>query len=163
MQTSIPFGDSGKSGRRYTLCTMDIQEIRRQRLAQLIKDQYGTQANFIEQTNENQGEISALLRDKSFGEKKARKLEQKCGLPPFWLDGSPAAPELTDRARSVAQAFDLLDKTQQDFVLNLLQSYGVLRLNPESESASVATTKAKSETAPIAIKVSSSQQSSGSS
>lgn len=65
---------------------MDIVSIRRQKLAQLISLKYGTQANFVNLTGENQGEVSALLRNKSFGEKKARKIEMEAGLPPGWLD-----------------------------------------------------------------------------
>jgi phage repressor protein C with HTH and peptisase S24 domain len=65
---------------------MDIQSIRRLRLAQLISENYGSQAKFIDSTGENQGEVSALLKSKSFGEKKARKIEMKAGLPAGWLD-----------------------------------------------------------------------------
>lgn len=66
---------------------MEIQEVRRRRLKQLITDRYaGSQAKLIEETGENQGEISALLRTKSFGEKKARKLEQKLNLTAGWFD-----------------------------------------------------------------------------
>jgi hypothetical protein len=66
---------------------MQTQDIRRQRLRQLIQDRYGdSQARFIDETGENQGEISGLLRTKSFGEKKARNLEKKVGLPAGWLD-----------------------------------------------------------------------------
>jgi 3,4-dihydroxy 2-butanone 4-phosphate synthase/GTP cyclohydrolase II len=66
---------------------MQIQDIRRQRLRQLIRDSYGdSQARFIDETGENQGEISGLLRTKSFGEKKARNLEKKANLPTGWLD-----------------------------------------------------------------------------
>lgn len=66
---------------------MQTQDIRRQRLRQLIQERYGdSQARFIDETGENQGEISGLLRTKSFGEKKARNLEKKVGLPAGWLD-----------------------------------------------------------------------------
>lgn len=67
---------------------MEIQDIRRARLAQLIDERYeGSQARYIDETGENQGEISALLRTKkSFGERKARKLEAKSNLPLGWLD-----------------------------------------------------------------------------
>lgn len=66
---------------------MNIQSIRRARLAQLIRDRFdGSQAKFVDTTGENQGEVSALLRDKSFGEKKARKIESKCSLSHGWLD-----------------------------------------------------------------------------
>lgn len=71
---------------------MQIQDIRRARLAQLIEEKYGgSQARFVDETGENQGEVSGLLRAKSFGERKARKLEDKCGLPQGWLDVEPAA------------------------------------------------------------------------
>lgn len=71
---------------------MQIQDIRRARLAQLIEEKYeGSQARFIDETGENQGEVSGLLRAKSFGERKARKLEDKCGLPKGWLDVEPAS------------------------------------------------------------------------
>jgi hypothetical protein len=66
---------------------MEIQDIRRARLAQLIREKYdGSQAKFVEETGEAQSEISGLLNKKSFGEKKARKLEVKCDLPAGWLD-----------------------------------------------------------------------------
>lgn len=66
---------------------MEIQDIRRVRLAQLIRDKYeGSQAKLVEETGEAQSEISGLLNKKSFGEKKARKLEVKCDLPNGWFD-----------------------------------------------------------------------------
>jgi 3,4-dihydroxy 2-butanone 4-phosphate synthase/GTP cyclohydrolase II len=66
---------------------MEIQDIRRARLAQLIRERYdGSQARFVDETGENQGEVSGLLRTKSFGERKARKLEAKCQVPAGWLD-----------------------------------------------------------------------------
>lgn len=66
---------------------MEIQDIRRARLAQLIRERYdGSQARFVDETGENQGEVSGLLRAKSFGERKARKLEAKCQVPAGWLD-----------------------------------------------------------------------------
>jgi hypothetical protein len=66
---------------------MEIQDTRRKRLALLIEQKFdGSQAKFVEHTGENQGEVSGLLRSKSFGERKARKIEAKCDLPKFWLD-----------------------------------------------------------------------------
>lgn len=76
---------------------MQIQNIRRARLAQLIQEKYeGSQAKFVDETGENQGEISGLLRTKAFGEKKARKLEEKCGLPRGWFDIDPVAAVETE-------------------------------------------------------------------
>ena len=65
---------------------MEIVDIRRARLAQLIRERYESQADFVSKTGANQGEVSALLKNKSFGEKKARKIEADCGLPHGWLD-----------------------------------------------------------------------------
>lgn len=66
---------------------MEIQEIRRARLAQLIRERYdGSQARFVDETGENQSEVSGMLRVKSFGERKARKLEAKCQVPVGWFD-----------------------------------------------------------------------------
>ncbi len=81
---------------------MTVIDHRRARLAQLI-EQYGSQAEFVRQTGENQGEISALLKNKSFGEKKARKLEEKLKLPAGWLDEAPTSDKnvLTDGRASV--------------------------------------------------------------
>jgi 3,4-dihydroxy 2-butanone 4-phosphate synthase/GTP cyclohydrolase II len=81
---------------------MQIQDIRRQRLRQLIQERYDdSQARFIDETGENQGEISGLLRTKSFGEKKARNLERKAGLPAGWLD-TPQEPTDTASDEHVA-------------------------------------------------------------
>jgi phage repressor protein C with HTH and peptisase S24 domain len=64
-----------------------ITNTRRANLARWIKDHCeGQQAKFVELTGINQGELSSLLKDKSFGEKKARKLEQQAGMPPLYLD-----------------------------------------------------------------------------
>lgn len=74
---------------------MNIKDIRRKNLESLIQEKYKNQAGFVRETGINQGELSAILRGaKSFGEKKARKLEQDAGLPAGWLDqdhriGSP--------------------------------------------------------------------------
>lgn len=60
---------------------------RRKKLALWIQSRCdGSQAKFIEETGINQGELSALLRDKSFGEKKARNLEKQAGMPDLYLD-----------------------------------------------------------------------------
>lgn len=66
---------------------MNIEETRRNQLSKLIQEKYKNQAGFIRETGINQGELSAILRGKkSFGEKKARKLEEDAGLPSGWLD-----------------------------------------------------------------------------
>lgn len=66
---------------------MSTADNRRRRLALLIDRKYGTQAEFVRATGENQGEVSGLLSGKkSFGEKKARKIELESGIPSGWLD-----------------------------------------------------------------------------
>lgn len=64
-----------------------IQSNRRARLQSWI-DLYcaGKQALFIEKTGINQGELSGLLKTKSFGEKKARAIEKSAGMPNMWLE-----------------------------------------------------------------------------
>lgn len=44
------------------------------------------QAVFVERSGINQGELSALLKNKSFGEKRARSLERAAGMPLKYLD-----------------------------------------------------------------------------
>lgn len=65
---------------------------RRERLKKWIDDRFaGVQAAFVASTNDgksqvNSGEVSGLLRDKAFGEKRARTLEPKAGMPTGYLD-----------------------------------------------------------------------------
>jgi hypothetical protein len=83
---------------------MEIQDIRRARLAQLIQERYGnSQARFVDETGENQGEVSGLLRAKSFGERKARKLEAKCSLPVGWLDIDPTSEAAVQAVEAPSQ------------------------------------------------------------
>ncbi|MBH1851905.1 helix-turn-helix transcriptional regulator [Stenotrophomonas maltophilia] len=74
--------------------------LRRSRLRQWIDTAHaGVQASFVAATEINQGELSALLSGKkSFGEKKARSLEQIAKMPPGFLDNEGEGP---DRASSV--------------------------------------------------------------
>lgn len=74
---------------------MDIQDIRRRRLQILIDREYGgVQANFIEKTGINQGELSGLLGGKrTFGERKARGIERQTELDAFWLDQNEEVDE----------------------------------------------------------------------
>jgi phage repressor protein C with HTH and peptisase S24 domain len=67
--------------------THDVVALRRANLKRWINNEFnGSQSRFVEKTGINQGELSGLLRDKSFGEKKAMSLEEKAGMPPRWLD-----------------------------------------------------------------------------
>lgn len=72
-------------------CGMDTVEVRRQRLKALVNERYrGIQANMVRDTGINAGELSGLMRNKHFGEKKARALERQLGLPDLWFDGIDA-------------------------------------------------------------------------
>lgn len=62
--------------------------IRRKRLREWIDDKHGgSQAAFVLATRINQGELSGLLKDKSFGEKKAASIEADAGMPAGYLSG----------------------------------------------------------------------------
>lgn len=66
--------------------------LRRARLQQWIDERYGgSQAEFIKAAGVNQGEISALLKNKSFGEKRATTLERAAGMPAGYLSAFNAA------------------------------------------------------------------------
>ena len=66
---------------------MNITELRRTNLRQWIDERCGgRQVLFAQTAAVNPGELSALLKNKSFGEKKARKIEQAAAMPAMWLD-----------------------------------------------------------------------------
>lgn len=114
-----------------------VVSTRRENLRSWIKTHFdGSQSRFIEACGErgievNQGELSGLLKTKSFGEKKARKLEKDCGMPPMYLDGiqsgvmtvqEPLAPayvfpsvqhdEWTTAALAIMKSLDAVQKAQ---------------------------------------------------
>ena len=81
---------------------INITELRRRNLREWIgRLHQGRQIDFVSATGINQGELSALLKNKPFGERKARKIEHSAGMPALWLDTdhrSPAsAPQPTQR------------------------------------------------------------------
>lgn len=83
--------------------TIDVVTRRRANLRAWIDDNYdGAQARFVDDTGINQGELSGLLRSKSFGEKKARALEIEARMPPDWLDEDHSVLELNQDVPSVA-------------------------------------------------------------
>ncbi|MGN6963376.1 3,4-dihydroxy-2-butanone-4-phosphate synthase, partial [Neisseria sp. P0016.S002] len=66
---------------------MNTTNLRRHNLRQWITQHHnGQQTKFAQAIAINQGELSALLKNKSFGEKKARKIEQAANMPDMWLD-----------------------------------------------------------------------------
>jgi hypothetical protein len=79
-----------------------IVAARRQRLQAWIDAHFaGSQSDFIRDLTArghviNQGELSGLLRNKSFGEKKAEKLEEQTGMPKGYLVYPTDSAKLTD-------------------------------------------------------------------
>ena len=71
---------------------------RRARLREWIDTHFGGSLTlFIASTNDgekqmNQGELSALLRNKTFGERRARSLEALAHMPPRYLDAPQGGP-----------------------------------------------------------------------
>ncbi|RFF46208.1 S24 family peptidase [Xanthomonas campestris] len=74
-----------------------IVALRRARLRAWIDDRHaGVQASFVAAVAINQGELSGLLNGKkSFGEKKARSLEQAAGMPNGYLDSDSSTTAAT--------------------------------------------------------------------
>ena len=73
--------------------SLDTESLRRHNLRQWIDRLHqGRQAQFVAETGINQGELSALLKNKTFGERKARKIEQQAGMPQRWLDENHNRP-----------------------------------------------------------------------
>lgn len=93
---------------------MDTTTIRRKNLQLWIDEKFGgVQAEFINFTGINQGELSGLLKKKSFGEKKARSLEKLAGMPNLWLDiqteKTPNAEELVIPVATIEGCNDDID------------------------------------------------------
>ena len=83
---------------------------RRARLREWIDARFGgSHALFIASTNNgekqmNQGELSALLRNKTFGERRARSLEAMAGMPPRYLDSAPDTATAPIKAQNTPPA-----------------------------------------------------------
>jgi len=72
-----------------------IVKARRERLREWIDTHYnGSRSAFIQATSISHGELSGLLRTKSFGERRAGSLEKIAGMPPGYLV-SPLAETAT--------------------------------------------------------------------
>lgn len=85
---------------------------RRARLRDWINNRFGgSHTLFIASTNDgvkqlNQGELSALLRNKSFGERRARSLELMARMPPRYLDDmGTAGPAHSQKVSETESAY----------------------------------------------------------
>lgn len=80
----------------------DAAATRRVMLKKWIDEKFnGSQASYLDDIAKrdtekplNQGELSALLKDKSFGEKKARKLEMQSNMPTRYLEGEEISSQI---------------------------------------------------------------------
>lgn len=97
---------------------MDIVANRRKKLQHVIDTQFGrSQAKFIEKTGINQGELSGLLKEKSFGEKKARNLELQAELPNGYLDTPIGSDDPDPTKTELLSIYTKLDAPQRAFLL----------------------------------------------
>ena len=82
---------------------------RRARLREWIDTHFGGSLTlFIASTNNgekqmNQGELSALLRNKTFGERRARSLELMAHMPPRYLEGPANSAQATQTQAHLAR------------------------------------------------------------
>lgn len=90
-----------------------IVAARRERLRKWIDSEFqGVQAKFVAASGINQGELSLLLKDKPFGEKRADSLEEQAAMPVGYLL-SPLENALSSQTtrhndETMAQAVELL-------------------------------------------------------
>lgn len=143
-------------------------ENRRARLRQWIDEKFnGSQAAFVSAHKLNQGEISALLKDKSFGSVKARNLEAQTGMPEQYLEIRDSAPpaqpiELLRADREVVEGYVRLPVLAeaaaghgryptQEVVqhIDVLESYIRQRLNANPRTLKVLTARGSSMTGVI--------------
>lgn len=116
--------------------TADIVAHRRARLRLWINTYFdGFQAAFIADCAEhdhqlNQGEISGLLKKKSFGEKRARALEIAARMSPGWLDRT--AEPLTNEAILKTKVTSLKAKQNRGDMddANTLEAIEIMRSLP---------------------------------
>ncbi len=68
-------------------------EVRRTKLRQWIDTHFRSVKAFADKYGLSQSDISGLLRNKSFGSRRARNLEAKVGMPPDYLETEVAPGE----------------------------------------------------------------------
>ena len=111
----------------------DVVAHRRARLRLWINTHFdGSQAAFIADAAEhdhqlNQGEISGLLKKKSFGEKRARALELVARMSPGWLDRT--AEPLTNEAilKSKVASLKVMQRQADMDDANTLEAIEIMR------------------------------------
>lgn len=91
-----------------------MDRIRKRRLAKLIEDHYkGDRSQLIIESGLTGGRISQLLDPKEvFGERAARNLERKIGLPERWLDVEEIVTSNVEPAPAVREGVPLISWIQ---------------------------------------------------
>jgi hypothetical protein len=125
----------------------DVAQRRRYLWQWLLNNFGGSQNAFLADMAErghemNQGELSGLLKKKSFGEKKARSLEVKAGMPPRYLNPPPETANLNAResaAKPYLWPFATITPDQYNNVLReqdraVIESMGITLLQARSEA-----------------------------
>lgn len=116
-----------------------IHAARRARLQAWIDDNYdGKQVRFIAATGINQGELSALLKAKSFGEKKAATLEAQAGMPKGYLVNALDVAEAAQATGIFTRERRASDDVQALQIALESLAYAVLQRVPGSASAFLA-------------------------
>lgn len=123
---------------------MDIVTNRRLKLQHLIDTAFGgSQASFIAKTDINQGELSGLLRNKSFGEKKARKIEQQAGVNSGYLDSPIGEGSLDQNKAELLAIYDKLPTNLKRTIVEQASALYNAVSNKENEDERPALTHAK--------------------
>jgi hypothetical protein len=113
---------------------MNIQKIRLKVLTSLIGEQ--SQKSFSSQYDLNASHLSQMLSGyRAIGEKAARTLEKKIGLPPYALDIDPSAQPsasesvLADDERALLTLYRSLSAAERKLAMRLI---AVLKADPET-------------------------------
>lgn len=99
---------------------------RSDRLNQWIAEHFeGVQAKFVAQFELNQGEISQLLlKKRTFGERRARKLETQAGIPQNWLDMDMPSPKEPPNASRAPYRVAMADSDDDSYEIPFYQVKG---------------------------------------
>ncbi|WP_155808197.1 hypothetical protein [Bordetella petrii] len=85
--------------------TAQEMQVRRDQLRAWISSHYSSARAFCQDNGLNESEISQLLRTKSFGPRRARKLEEQAKMPLRYLEG-PALRSASGKSAAVKESHD---------------------------------------------------------
>ena len=139
---------------------MEVADIRREKLRQYIKENFRTRAEFAEKIGKSPAQVSMWFMKKNegkrdIGEKLAREIEKKLGLPKYWMDqrhdevtdGSHASvspqiipnstnshgqlntASLTIKEIELLELFKQLDNNEQDLILKTMAAFSTKKKN----------------------------------